>query len=60
MHWNFTEIKESENENLFFFIHFLNMDISAPIADNPSKFKRYLHETLMEGSVSQIVDIGPS
>ena len=36
------------------------MDISAPIAHNPSKFKRYLHETLMEGSVSQIFDIGPS
>ena len=35
MHWEFNAI----NENVFFCKHFLNMDISAAIKHNSSKFE---------------------
>ena len=50
----------SKFENSFFFIYFLNKDISFNI---PSTFLIsliYVDEGHMEGSVSQIFDLGPS
>ena len=60
MHWEFTEIKVSKNENLIFCKHFLNMDILASITYNSTKFVTCIHKIQMEGSVSQNVDIGLS
>ena len=60
MHWEFTKIKVSKNENLIFCKHFLNMDISAAIAYNSTKFVTCIHKIQMEGSVSQDFDTGLS
>ena len=60
MHWEFIEIKVSKNENLIFCKHFLNMDISAAIAYNSTKFVTCIHKIQMEGSMSQNVDISLS
>ena len=46
-----TEIKVSKNENLIFCKHsFKNMDISAAVAHNSTKFVTYIHEIQMKGS----------
>ena len=58
MHWEFTEIKVRKNEKLIFCKHFLNMDISATIRHNSTKFVTWIHKIRIEGRVSQIFDKG--
>ena len=51
---------DSVFENLLFFLFFLNMDISFNIPCTFLKFGIHILGCQMEGSVSQIVDLGPS
>ena len=46
MHWEFTEIMVSKtiNKKLIFCKHFLNMDISAAITYNSSKFETWIYK----------------
>ena len=55
-----TEMKVSKSKSLIFSKHFFNMDISAAVALNFSKFGICGPKTHMEGSVSQIFNLGPS
>ena len=49
MHWEFTEVKVTKNVNMIFGKHFLNMDISAPIAHNSTLSGTYIYKIQMEG-----------
>ena len=60
MHREFTEIMFGKNENLIFYQHFLNMDISLPVSYKSFKFLTCIHEIWMQGKVSQNFDLGPS
>ena len=44
----------------FFYFYFLNMDISAAIYEFDLKLSMNVLKVLLEGSVSQIVDLGLS
>ena len=46
-------------ENLIFFIHFLNKDISFNIPSTFLNLLIHVDESHLEGSVSQIFDLGP-
>ena len=50
----------SETENSLFSLHFLNKDISFNIPYKFLKFDIHVHKGHLEGSVSQIFDLGPS
>ena len=50
----------SKFENLLFFIYFFNKDISFNIPWMLVKFGIHVHECHLEGSVSQILYLGPS
>ena len=60
MHYEITEIMVRKNENVIFHQHFFNIDISLPISCRPFKFSTCIHETLLQGHVSQNFDLGPS
>ena len=60
MHREFTEIMFGTNENLIYYQHFFNMDISLPILYKSFKFSTCIHEIWMQGRVSQNFDLGPS
>ena len=47
-------------ENLLFFSYFFNKDISFNIQCTYLKFGIHILECQLEGSVSQIFDLGPS
>ena len=55
-----TEIGSIKGKHLFFYIIFLNMDISITILDNAMKFCMALFHIHSEGSVSQILYLGLS
>ena len=56
----FTLIMASENNYSFFLTNFFNMDISIDISHITFKFQLCIHESLMEESVFQNVDEGPT
>ena len=47
-------------ENDFLNFYFFNVDISLPMHDLNLKLYRCIQNIAMEGTVSQIVNIGPS
>ena len=49
-----------KNKNVIFHEYFLNMDISFPTEYKQFKFSTCIHEIQMQGTVSQIFDLGPS
>ena len=54
------QIGTSKNKNLIFHVIFLNKDISVTTLDITMKFSRLVLHTHAEGSMSQIVYLGPS
>ena len=56
----FTEIGREKGEILIFHVIFLNKDISVTVADIILKFCMSVLHILPEGSVSQILYLGPS
>ena len=54
------EKEENISENCFLHFYFMNVNISLTIQDDPiSKFYICIKNITIEGTVSQIFDIGP-
>ena len=54
------QIGTSKNKNLIFHVNFLNNDISVTTLDITMKFSMTVLHIHSEGTVSQIVYLGPS
>ena len=53
-------MSSNKNKNLIIWEYFFNMDNSVAIIHRPLKYVMCIHEIMMEGSVSQNSDLGPS
>ena len=53
-------VLDGKFEKSFFFLYFFNKDYSFNIPYNILKLLIHVHEARMEGTVSQICDLGPS
>ena len=60
MHNHFIKKMKNISENEFLNFYFLNVDISVTMHDLYLKLYRYIEYIAVEGTMSQIFDIGPS
>ena len=60
MHNHFIKKMKNISENEFLNFYFLNVDISVTMHDLNLKLYRCIEYIAVEGTVSQIFDIGPS
>ena len=60
MHNHFIKKMKSISEKYFLNLYFLNVDISVAMHDLYLKLDRCIEDIAVEGTVSQIFDIGPS